>query len=321
MVMVNFTSSPRLAGKVAIVTGSGGGIGRHHALLLAQQGARVVVNDIGAREGANAQLVVDEIRAAGGEASASTESATWDGAAGLVERAVDTYGGVDILINNATFTRLGDITDYDEGDWDRTQDVNLKGYFAMTKLVAPYMIKQGAGVIVNTSSASGYGHASHAPYAAAKEGVVGLTRSVAREFGRYGIRCNAIRPLAAGQSASDFAVRAARWLKLVELTMDPRIYALQARMLAEPGFLPTHKIAPLVIWLCTDAASAVNGQTFEVHGDTINRVEEPRPARTVFRDGGWDLDSLDDLAPANLVDGLSNEFTLEDYPELRVFNG
>jgi NAD(P)-dependent dehydrogenase (short-subunit alcohol dehydrogenase family) len=142
---------------------------------------------------------------------------------------------------------------------------------------------------------------------------------VAREFGRYGIRCNAIRPLAAGQSASDFAVRAAKWLKLVELTMEPRIYTLQARMLAEPGYLPTHKIAPLVIWLCTDAAKDVNGQTFEVHGDTINRVEEPRPARTVFRDGGWDLDSLDQLAPANLVDGLSNEFALEDYPELRVF--
>jgi NAD(P)-dependent dehydrogenase (short-subunit alcohol dehydrogenase family) len=290
-------------------------------MLLAKQGARVVVNDIGAREGADSQQVVDEIRASGGEATASTESATWDGGAGLVERAVDTYGSVDILINNATFTRLGDITDYAEEDWDRTQDVNLKGYFAMTKLVAPYMIKQGAGVIVNTSSASGYGHASHTPYAAAKEGVVGLTRSVAREFGRYGIRCNAIRPMAGGQSASDFAVRAAKWLKLVELTMDPRIYTLQAQMLAEPGSLPTHKIAPLVIWLCTDAASAVNGQTFEVHGDTINRVEEPQPARTIFRDGGWDLDSLDDLAPANLVDGLSNEFTLEDYPELRVFNG
>jgi 3-oxoacyl-[acyl-carrier protein] reductase len=228
---------------------------------------------------------------------------------------------VDILINNATFTRLGDITDYAEGDWDRTQDVNLKGYFAMTKLVAPYMIKQGAGVIVNTSSAFGYGHASHAAYAAAKEGVVGLTRSVAREFGRYGIRCNAIRPLAAGQSASDFAVRAAKWLKLVELTQDPRIYNLQARMLTEPGFLPAHKIAPLVVWLSTDAAAAVNGQTFEVHGDTINRVEEPRPARTIFRDGGWDLNTLDELAPGNLVDGLSNDFTLEDYPELRVFNG
>ena len=311
----------RLEGKVAIVTGSGGGIGRHHALLLAQQGARVVVNDIGVRAGANAQHVVDEIKDAGGEATASNDSATWDGAAALVERAVDTYGTIDILINNATYTRLGDITDYSETDWDMTQEVNLKGYFAMIREAAPHMIKQGAGVIVNTSSASGYGHASHTAYAAAKEGVVGLTRSVAREFGRFGVRCNAIRPLAAGQSASDFAERAAKWVKLVELTMEPRIYALQRRMLVEPEFLPTHKIAPLVVWLCTDAARDVNGHTFEVHGDTINRVEEPRPARTVFSDGGWDLDSLDALAPANLIDGLSNEFTLEDHPELRVFNG
>jgi 3-oxoacyl-[acyl-carrier protein] reductase len=318
---VERSAGRRLEGKVAIVTGSGGGIGRHHALLLAQQGARVVVNDIGARAGANAQHVVDEIKEAGGEATASNDSATWDGAAALVERAVDTYGTIDILINNATYTRLGDITDYSETDWDTTNDVNLKGYFAMIRQAAPHMIKQGAGVIVNTSSASGYGHASHTAYAAAKEGVVGLTRSVAREFGRFGVRCNAIRPLAAGQSASDFAERAAKWVKLVELTMVPRIYALQRRMLVEPEFLPTHKIAPLVVWLCTDAARDVNGHTFEVHGDTINRVEDPRPARTVFRDGGWDLDSLDALAPVNLTDGLTNDFTLEDHPELRVFNG
>jgi 3-oxoacyl-[acyl-carrier protein] reductase len=319
--MENSAGSRRLEGKVAIVTGAGGGIGRQHALLLAQHGARVVVNDIGIRAGADAQHVVEEIQAAGGEATASTDSATWDGAGSLVEQAVDRYGSVDLLINNATFTRLGDITDYDEADWDSTHGVNLKGYFAMIKHAAPHMIKQGAGAIVNTSSASGYGHASHTAYAAAKEGVVGLTRSVAREFGRFGIRCNAIRPLAAGQSASDFATRAAKWLKLVELTMDPRIYTLQRKMLAEPDFMPTHKIAPLVVWLCTDAAKDVNGHTFEVHGDTINRVEEPRPARTVFRDGGWDLDSLDLLAPANLIDGLSNDFVLEDYPELRVFNG
>src|SRR4051794_1984599 len=106
--------------KVAIVTGAGGGIGREHALLLAQQGARVLVNDIGLREDASAETVVEEIRAAGGEATASTDSATWDGAAGIVQAAVDTYGGVDVLINNATFTRFGDSQEYDEADWDTT---------------------------------------------------------------------------------------------------------------------------------------------------------------------------------------------------------
>jgi len=311
--------SPRLKDRVAIVTGAGGGIGRQHALLLARHGAKVVVNDIGLRSGADAKSVANEIRAVGGDALASHDSATWEGAQYLVDAAVEVYGRVDILINNATYTRLGDLADYAESDWDSTLDVNLKGYFAMIRYVAPYMCKQGSGVIVNTSSASGYGHPSHAAYAAAKEGVVGLTRTVAREFGRFGVRCNAIRPLAAGQSAADFAARAAKWADLVALTMSPRVFALQQQLLADPGLMPTDKIAPFVVWLCTDAARNVNGHTFEVHGDTISRVTEPALDRTVVRDGGWDLDSLDAIAPVNLVDGLVNQFALEDHPELRTF--
>jgi 3-oxoacyl-[acyl-carrier protein] reductase len=311
----------RLDNRVAIVTGAGGGIGRQHALLLARHGAKVVVNDIGFRSGADASKVAEEIRAAGGEALANFDSATWGGAQYLVDAAMEVYGRVDILINNATFTRLGDLADYPESDWDSTVDVNLKGYFAMIRQVAPVMCKQGSGVIVNTSSASGYGHPSHGAYAAAKEGVVGLTRTVAREFGRFGVRCNAIRPLAAGQSSSDFATRAAKWTSLVALTMSPRVFALQQQMLAHPERMPTGKIAPFAVWLCTDAASNVNGHTFEVHGDTVSRVAEPALACSVVRDGGWDLDSLDAIAPTSLVDGLVNEFALEDYPELRAFTG
>jgi NAD(P)-dependent dehydrogenase (short-subunit alcohol dehydrogenase family) len=319
MTMADQPVSSRLKDRVAIVTGAGGGIGRQHALLLARHGAKVVVNDIGLRSGADAKSVANEIRAVGGDALASHDSATWEGAQYLVDAAVEVYGRVDILINNATYTRLGDLADYPESDWDSTLDVNLKGYFAMIRYVAPYMCKQGSGVIVNTSSASGYGHPSHAAYAAAKEGVVGLTRTVAREFGRFGVRCNAIRPLAAGQSAADFAARAAKWADLVALTMSPRVFALQQKLLADPGLMPTDKIAPFVVWLCTDAARNVNGHTFEVHGDTISRVTEPALDRTVVRDGGWDLDSLDAIAPVNLVDGLVNQFALEDHPELRTF--
>jgi 3-oxoacyl-[acyl-carrier protein] reductase len=319
MTMADQPVSPRLKDRVAIVTGAGGGIGRQHALLLARHGAKVVVNDIGLRSGADAKSVANEIRAAGGDALASHDSATWEGAQYLVDAAVEVYGRVDILINNATYTRLGDLADYAESDWDSTLDVNLKGYFAMIKYAAPHMGKQGSGVIVNTSSASGYGHPSHSAYAAAKEGVVGLTRTVAREFGRFGVRCNAIRPLAAGQSAADFAARAAKWADLVALTMSPRVFALQQKLLADPGLMPTDKIAPFVVWLCTDAARNVNGHTFEVHGDTISRVTEPALDRTVVRDGGWDLDSLDAIAPVNLVDGLVNQFALEDHPELRTF--
>jgi len=119
--------SPRLKDRVAIVTGAGGGIGRQHALLLARHGAKVVVNDIGLRSGADAKSVANEIRAAGGDALASHDSATWEGAQYLVDAAVEVYGRVDILINNATYTRLGDLADYPESDWDSTLDVNLKG--------------------------------------------------------------------------------------------------------------------------------------------------------------------------------------------------
>src|SRR4051794_3904931 len=117
----------RLDGKVAVVTGAGGGIGREHALLLARQGACVGVNDIGLREDASADRVAAEIRALGGDATANTDSATWDGAAAILKTAAHAYGGVDILINNATFTRFGDTQHYDENDWDTTFEVNLKG--------------------------------------------------------------------------------------------------------------------------------------------------------------------------------------------------
>jgi 3-oxoacyl-[acyl-carrier protein] reductase len=307
----------RLEGKVAIVTGAGGGIGREHALLLAQQGARVVVNDIGLRDDASAESVVDEIRAAGGVATPNTDSATWQGAAAIAQAAVDAYKGIDILINNATFTRFGDTQEYDEADWDTTFDVNLKGYFAMTQSVAPHMIAGGGGAIVNTSSASGYGAPAHAAYSSAKEGVLGLTRSVARELGRFDVRCNAIRPIAATNTGGSLEGRAGKWLRLFELTMDPRVFSVVNAMVSDPGLMAPYKVSPVAVWLCSEAAKDVNGQVFEIHGDTVNRVESPQPVRGVYRQGGWDLDSLDKIAPVSLVDGLRNQFTLTGFPELR----
>src|SRR6201994_4919038 len=135
----------RLEGRVAIVTGAGRGIGREHALLLAQQGASVVVNDIGARPGADAASVVEEIRARGGSAIASTGSATWDGAASIIAAAVDAFGGIDILINNATAGRNDDLWRYTEAEWDLTMDVNLKGYYAMMRAAFPHMAQGNHG--------------------------------------------------------------------------------------------------------------------------------------------------------------------------------
>jgi 3-oxoacyl-[acyl-carrier protein] reductase len=309
----------RLDGKVAVVTGAGGGIGKQHALLLAAEGARVVVNDIGARSGADASSVVAEIEAAGGRAVADTNSATWDGAADIIATAIDAFGAIDIVINNATASGLNDIWRLTEDDWDRAVNVNLKGYFAMIRAAAPHMCRQGSGAIVNTSSGSGFGHPSAVAYASAKEGVIGLTRTVARELGRFGVRCNAIRPFALGTSTQEYDVITARWSELMALTMSATPGKIQPAR-TDPARFPPRKIAPLVVWLCTDAAKNVNGRTFHLSGDTYSRLSEPVPERTVYQADGWDLDALDAAGPAVLTAGLENPYTLDDYPHLKVFD-
>src|SRR5215469_4240173 len=201
----------RLAGKVAIVTGAGRGIGRCEALLLAAEGASVIVNDVfvenrgGASETPIAGGVVAEIRAAGGIAAANGDSvASMQGAERIVNSALREFGRLDILINNAGNVRPGNIYEMNEYDWDRVIQTHLKGAFAMIRFASPIFCAQGAGVIVNTGSESGLGHPTMANYSAAKEGVIGLTRSIARELGRFGVRCNAIRPRAVTQTVQRF---------------------------------------------------------------------------------------------------------------------
>jgi len=309
----------RLDGKVAIVTGAGGGIGREHARLFAQEGAAVLVNDTGRRTGADAASVVSEIEASGGRAVADTTSATWDGATAIVAHALETFGRIDILVNNATAARNADLWRVTEDEWDLAQDVNLKGYFALIREAAPHLCGQGAGAIVNTSSGSGFGHPSAVAYAAAKEGVVGLTRTVARELGRFGVRCNAIRPLALGQSTRDYDVATSKWSTLMALTMRPRGGQASQFAAATPESHPPSKISPLVVWLCTDAASRVNGRTFHVTGDLVARFADSQYERQVEHPGGWTLDALDEVAPAQLVDDLTNDYLLDDHPELQQF--
>ena len=304
---------------MAIVTGAGGGIGREHARLFAREGASVLVNDIGLRSGADARSVVAEINDAGGTALADTSSATWDGAEGIVAAAVEAFGRVDILVNNATAGHNNDLWRFTEEEWDLTAEVNLKGYFAMIRAAAPHLCRQGSGAIVNTSSGSGFGHPSHIAYSSAKEGVVGLTRTTARELGRFGVRCNAIRPLAAGASTSDYEVKTARWKDLMALTMQPRSRGSVAPTF-DPSSISPAKIAPLVVWLCTDMAANVNGRTFHVGGDAISRLSEPVRERVMYESGGWDLDALDTLGPSHLTDDLLNEYTLDDRPDLKIFD-
>ena len=308
----------RLDGKTAIVTGAGGGIGRAHALLLAREGAKVVVNDIGIRKGADAASVVEEIRQAGGQAIANTTSADWNGAERIVAEAVEAFGSIDIILNNAGSGSMADLWNFSEEAWDRTFNVEPKGYFAMIRAAAPHMARQGSGCIVNTSSGSGLGHPGSIAHATSREGVIGLTRTVAMELGRFGVRCNAIRPFATGQSTIDFAENARPWMRLMTLTMGPEP-GVERKITFDPNQFPPAKISPFVVWLCTDAAKNVNGRTFHVRGDDVAPYSEPDVQSTIHQDGGWDIDKLDVAAPVGLTAGLSNPFTLDAFPELKVF--
>ena len=161
------------------------------------------------------------------------------------------------------------------------------------------MARHGGGAIVNTSSASGFGHPSHGAYATAKEGLIGLTRTAAMEVGRFGIRCNTIRPLAITLQVHEYNEHSAPWRPLMDATMGRPSEQQPADVIAPA------KIAPLVVWLCTDAAAGVNGRTFLVFGDRISLLTEPRPKTTIEQPGGWTLDDLDRVAPEQLVAGCT----------------
>ncbi len=308
----------RLDGKTAFVSGAGGGIGRAHALLLAQEGARVVVNDIGTRSGADAASVAGEIVKAGGQAIANTTSATWDGAEKIIADTIEAFGSIDIIVNNAGSGKVNDFWSFTEEQWDTTFNIEPKGYFALIRAAAPHMARQGFGSIINTSSGSGFGHPGAVAHSSSREGVIGLTRTAAKELGRFGIRCNAIRPFAVGTSTTEYEAVARPWAQLMMLTMGARPGVLEAPNFDVTAFPPS-KIAPFVVWLCTDAAKNVNGRTFSVRGDYVSLLSEPDDEKTIHRPGGWTLDALDASAPAELTHALSNPFTLDAFPELKIF--
>jgi len=310
-----YSNKKRLAGKVAIITGSGRGIGRCEALLMAQQGAKVVVSDIGTDlEGAStAGKVADEIRAAGDEAVPLTDSvATMEGARRTVEQAIESYGRLDILVNNAGLRAGNPIDKLTEEQWDLIADSHLKASFAMSKFAVPVFKRQGGGVIVNTGSEAGLGMIFNSAYAAAKEGIAGLTRSVAREQGRFGIRCNMIRPRANVNTGGG------EWGKQVFAKWLPMAKALGRYWIGDRGLSGLNRaahpeqVAELVVWLCTDAAANVNGRSFFVAGEEVGLWSEPELIRSLARPAGWDLDSLDSFARDAMTADLTNPFLIED---------
>jgi 3-oxoacyl-[acyl-carrier protein] reductase len=286
----------RFEGKVAIVTGAGRGIGRETALLLAREGAKVVVNDLGGgpRGGAGAdtsvaEAVVEEIRALGGEAVAEGSSvASMAGGKAVAEAAMDAFGRIDVLINNAGIIRPKRVWEMSEEDWDLVLNVNLKGYFATVRHAAPHMMKQG-GAIVNYSSPSGLGHLGMCNYGAAKEGVVGFTRAIARELGEHGIRVNALRPIAGGS-----AMQIPEVYETIQYTIERLGVPYISNQWLHGGGVegqPCH-VAAAAVWLCSDAAAALNGREVYINGGHLALMQEPELIRSQFHAQGWDLDSL-----------------------------
>lgn len=286
-----------LDGRVAIVTGAGRGIGRAHALLLAQEGAAVLVNDLGGNnEGSGAdaspaQQVVDEILAAGGRAVGNADNvATWDGAKALIEQAVAEFGGLDILVNNAGILRDAFVPAMTEEQWDSVIAVHLKGHFAPLHHAAEYWKakskagEQVAASVVNTASASGtfMPNAGQANYGAAKAGIAALTQVAAMELDRYGVRVNAIAPVAR-----------------TRLTLaTPGMGAIFAAEVPEGEFdaFDPSNIAPIVAYLAQEKCP-LTGRVFAVQGGAIQSLTGWDIDKTIESDGPWTLDVLTETVP------------------------
>jgi NAD(P)-dependent dehydrogenase (short-subunit alcohol dehydrogenase family) len=298
----------RLAGKRAVVTGAGRGIGRAIAELLAAEGAAVVVNDLGAAvdgsggETTVADEVVRAIRASGGTAVANHDSvADFAGAEAIVETAVREFGGIDVLVNNAGILRDRMIFNMAEEEWDAVVAVHLTGTFNCTRHAARRMREQRGGRIVSMSSTSGvYGNPGQANYGAAKDGITGLTRVVARELGKYGITVNAVCPAAATRMTATVSDRAR------DARAKAGIATPAGRQPATLRHLGPENVAPWVVYLATDAARHVNGKVFVAMGGMISLLDDPAPVRTIEKDGRWTPEEIEMIFSRTLGMDLVN---------------
>ena len=266
-------------GKVVVVTGAGGGIGRDIALAMASHGAKVVVNDIGAAlDGAGgsagpAQQVVDEIRAAGGQAVSNTDSvADAASAARIVQCALDSFGRIDAAVNNAGILRDRFFHKMSVDEWDSVLKVHLYGAYHVSRAAAVHFKEQNAGALVHMTSTSGLiGNFGQANYSAAKLGIVALSKSIALDMQKFNVRSNCIAPFAwsrmIGAIPTDTEEQRVRVAKIQQMTPS--------------------KIAPLAVYLASDAAHEVNGQIFSVRNNEISLISQPRPVRSVHRSEGW----------------------------------
>ncbi|MEO6291299.1 MAG: SDR family NAD(P)-dependent oxidoreductase [Burkholderiaceae bacterium] len=268
-----------VSGKVVVVTGAGGGIGRDIALAMAREGAKVVVNDIGAsvsgegNDAGPAQAVVNEIKAMGGDAVANTDSVAEAASAGrIIQSALDTFGRIDVVVNNAGILRDRFFHKMSADEWDAVIKVHLYGAFHVSRAAAPHFKEQGSGNYIHMTSTSGLiGNFGQANYAAAKLGVAALSKSIAVDMQKFNVRSNCIAPFA--------------WSRMIG-SIPTDTPEEQARVDRIKQMTPA-KIAPLVVCLASEESSYTNGQIFAVRNNEIFLISQPRPVRSVHRSEGW----------------------------------
>ncbi len=281
-----------LKDRAVVVTGAARGIGREIAILMAKNGAQVVVNDYGGSESGSgtahepADEVVREITASGGRAVANYESvASLEGGRRIVQSALDAFGRVDIIVNNAGILRDRMIFNMTEEEWDAVINTHLKGAFAVARAAAPHMRQQKSGRIINMTSTSGLvGNVGQANYAAAKLGIVGLTKVTALDLARYNVTANCISPFA--------------WTRMIG-TIPTETPAQKARVEKIKKLSPAH-IAPLAAYLASDDAKDITGQVFGVRGKEIMLFCHMRPIMRIHHAEGWTVERLAEMFPGTL---------------------
>jgi 3-oxoacyl-[acyl-carrier protein] reductase len=293
----------RLKDRVAIVTGSGQGIGRAIAVALAEEGAMVVTNNRRPdTPGGDAETTAKQITDMGGQAVPFFGSVSdFELAGKLIQAAVDKFGRLDILVNNAGTDRPHMVWNMTEEEWDICVDSFLKGTFNCTRFACGVMREQKWGRIINTTSTAWLGTVGHCNYGAAKAGIVGLTRAVAREMGRYGVTCNAYAPTAATRfTVSEEIVAGFKKRYEAGLVTKERYEEL-----TNPPNPET--VTPFIVYLCTDEAADINGQVFDVTGGNIAIYSEPVKKKDINKEEGlWTVEELIELVPKVLLEGYSN---------------
>lgn len=295
-----------LQDKVAIVTGSGQGIGKAIAYALAREGAKVITNNRKpGTEGGDAESTAKEIKDAGGEALPFFgDVGKFDIAEALIKFAVDNFGKIDALVNNAGADAPRMIWNMSEEEWDKCVNSYLKSTFNCTRHAARIMRERKWGRIVNITSDAWLGTVGHANYGAAKAGIVGFTRAVAREMGRYGVTCNAVSPEAATRfTLAPDVVEGIRKRYEAGLITKERFDEIMSMP-------PPECVAPLIAYLCTDAAANINGQVFRAAGGEVAIYSEPVRAKVIYKDykkdGLWEVSELVAIVPKTLLAGYIN---------------